>query len=68
MYCRQGRVLGHLLPILLTADMFSVVADKMFKYTNDFTLLAVVYSLFRRRATADTHGSDLQFIDERCSR
>ena len=38
----QGSVLGPLLFILYTSEMFELVENRVFAYANDFTLLAVV--------------------------
>ena len=40
----QGSVLGRLLFLLYTSELFSVLENKLFGYANDSTLIAVVPS------------------------
>ena len=48
----QGSVLGPLLFVLYTRDMFSVVENSMFNYADDSTLVAVVKSPGDRQRVA----------------
>ena len=42
--CPQGSVLGPQLFLLYTADLFSIVENKLFGHADDYTLVAVVPS------------------------
>ena len=48
----QGRVLGLLLFLLCTAELFSVVENKLYGYADDSTLVAVVPSPDERVAVS----------------
>ena len=63
----QGSVLGPLLFILYTADMFSVVDNKLYNYADDSTLVAAVRSPADRVSVADSLNADLHRIGKWCS-
>ena len=48
----QGSVLGPLLFLLYTAELFSVVENRLYGYTDDSTLVAVVPSPSERVAVS----------------
>ena len=55
----QGSVLGPLLYLLYTAELFSVVENKLYSYADDSTLVAVVPSLGERVAVSESMNHDL---------
>ena len=62
----QGSVLGPLLFILNTSEMFELVENRQYAYTDDSTLLAVVRKPADRPAIA-TLNRDLARIQELCN-
>ena len=50
----QGSVLGPLLFILYTSEMFELVENRLYVYADDSTLLAVVCKPADRPAVADS--------------
>ena len=62
----QGSVLGPLLFILYTADLFSDVKSHLFSYADDTTLLSVVPSPSDRGLIAESINSDLDRIQQWC--
>ena len=56
---RQGSVLGPLLFILYTSEMFELVENSIYSYADDFALLAVVHKLADRLAGAASFNRDL---------
>ena len=55
----QGNVLGPLLFLLYTSELFSILESKLFGYANDPTLIAVVPSLGVRVTVAESLSRDL---------
>ena len=41
----QGSVLGPLLFVLYTSEMFELVENKLFAYADDSTLLAIIFGV-----------------------
>jgi len=62
----QGSVLGPLLFILYTADLFDLVENDLFTYADDATLVAVARSPVDRLYVADSINRDLFAIDSWC--
>ena len=62
----QGSVLGPLLFIIYTSDMWHGLENKLIAYADDATLLAVVPSPCLRNAVADSLNRDLTRIYEWC--
>ena len=58
----QGSVLGPLLFLLYTSELFSVLENKLIGYTDDSTLIAVVPSPGLRVAVAESLSRDLASI------
>ena len=54
----QGSVLGPLLFILYTSEMFELVENRLFAYSDDSTQLAVVRRPEDRPAVAASHNRD----------
>ena len=54
----QGSVLGPLLFILYTSEMFELVESRLFFYADDSTLLAVVRKAADRPAVAASFNRD----------
>ena len=50
----QGRVLGPLLFLLYTSELFSILENKLMGYADDSTLMAVVLSPDVRVAVAES--------------
>ena len=61
----QGRVLGSLLCILYTSEMFDLVENRLFAYADDYTLLAVVRKPADRPAVIAFFKRDFFRIQER---
>ena len=64
---RQGSVLGKLLFILYTSEMFELVENRLFANADDSTLLAVVRKKADKPAVAASINRDLARIQERCN-
>ena len=63
----QGSVVGPLLFIQYTREMFEPVENRLFAYTDDSTLLAVVRKPTDRPAVAASLNRDLARIQEWCN-
>jgi len=63
----QGSVLGPLLFILYTADLFSVVNNLLVGYADDATLVSVAQRPADREAVSRSLQSDLDSINSWCS-
>ena len=63
----QGCVLGPLLFILYTSEMFELVENRLYAYVDDSTLVAVVRKLAGRPALAVSLNRDLVIIQEWCN-
>ena len=63
----QGSVLGPLLFILFTADMWNNLENKIISYADDTTLYAEVNSPCDRNIVADSLNRDLRNIQSWCS-
>ena len=62
----QGSVLGPLLFLLYTSELFSVLENKLIGYADDSTLIAVVPSPGLRVAVAESLNRDLVKVSEWC--
>ncbi|KAI3381869.1 hypothetical protein SNEBB_010891 [Seison nebaliae] len=62
----QGSVLGPLLFILYTADLYNIVKNDLFGYADDKTLLSVIPSPADRQTVAVSLNRDLELINEWC--
>ena len=62
----QGSVLGPLLFILYTSEMFDLVENRLFAYADDSTLLAVIRRLSDRPTVVVSVNRDLVRIHEWC--
>ena len=62
----QGSVLGPLLFLLYTLELFSILENKMIGYADDSTLMAVVPSPGVRVAVAESLTRDLGRVSEWC--
>ena len=62
----QGSVLGPLLFILYTSEIFSILENKLVGYAADSTLIAVVPSPALRVAVAESLSRDLVKVSEWC--
>ena len=62
----QGSVLGTLLFLLYTSELFSILKNKLIGYANDSTLMAVVPSPGVRVAVAESLIRDLGRVSEWC--
>ena len=62
----QGSVLGLLLFLLYTLELFSILVNKLQCYADDSTLMAVVSSPGVRVAVAESLIRDLGRISEWC--
>ena len=60
----QGSVLGPLLFLLYTSELFSVLENKLIGYADDSTLIAVVPSPGLRDAVAESLSRDLVKVSE----
>ena len=63
----QESVLGPLLFRLYTAELFSVVENKLYRYADDSTLVAVVTSPGQRVAVSKSINRDLNSFSEWCN-
>ena len=63
----QGSVLGPLLFILYTSEMFALVMNRLYAYGDDSTLPAVVRKPADRPAVATSLNRDLARIHEWCN-
>ena len=62
----RGSVLGPLLFLLYTSELFSILENKLIGYADDFTLMAVLPSPGLRVAVAESLISDLGRVSEWC--
>ena len=62
----QGRVLGLLLFLLYTLELFSTLENKLIGYPDDATLMAVVPSPDVKVAVAESLIRDLGRVSEWC--
>ena len=62
----QGSVLGPLLFLVYTSDLFSILENKLIGYADDSTLIAVVPSPGLRVAVAESLSGDLVKVNEWC--
>ena len=62
----QGSVLGPLLFLLYTSELFSILENKLIGYADDSTLIAVVPSPGLRVAVAESLSRDLVKVNEWC--
>ena len=60
----QGSVLGPVLFLLSTSELFSVLENKLIGYADDSTLIAVVPSPWLRVAVAESLSRDLVKVSE----
>ena len=58
----QGSVLCPQLFLLYTAELFSIVENKLYGYDNDSTLVAVVPSPVERVAVSESMTRDLNMV------
>ena len=58
----QGSVLGPQLFLLYTAELFSIVENKLYSYVDDSTLVAVVPSPGERVALSESMNRDLNRV------
>ena len=63
----RGSILGPLLLLLYTAELFSVVENKLYGYADDSTLVAVVPSPGERVAVSESMNRDLNRVGAWCS-
>ena len=64
----QGSILGPLLYILCTSEMFDLVENRLIAYADDSTLLAVILRPSDRPTVAASVNRDLARIHEWCGR
>ena len=62
----QGSVLGPLLFIRYTSELFSILENRRIDYADDSTLIAVVPSLGVRVTVAECLSRDLAKVSESC--
>ena len=62
----QGSVLGPLMFLLYTSELFSILESKLIGYADDSTLMAVVPSPGVRVAVAESLIRDLGRVSEWC--
>ena len=62
----HGSVLGPLLFLLYTSELFSILENKLIGYADDFTLIAVVTSPGVRAAVAESLSRGLMMVNEWC--
>ena len=58
----QASVLGQQLFLLYTAELFSIVENKLYGYADDSTLVAIVPSHFERVAVSESMNRDLNRV------
>ena len=63
----QGSVLGQQLFLLYTAELFSIVENKLYGYADDSTLVAVVPSTGERVAVSESINRDLNMVSVWCN-
>ena len=63
----QGSALGQQLFLLYTAELFSIVENKLYGYAGDSTLLAVVPSPGERAAVSESMNRDLNRVSVWCN-
>ena len=63
----QGSILGPQLFLLYTAELFSIVKNKLYGYADDSTLVAVVPSPFQRVAVSESMNRDLNGVSVWCN-
>ena len=63
----QGSVLGPELFLLYTAEPFSIVANKIYCYADDSTLVAVVPSPGESVAVSESMNRDLNRVSVWCN-
>ena len=63
----RGSVLGPLLFLLYTAELFSVVENKLYGYVDNSTLVAVVASPGERVAVSESINFDLNRVSAWCN-
>ena len=63
----QGSVLGLLMFLLYTAELFSVVENKLYGYADDFTLVAIVPSPGEKVAVSESMNCDLNRVNVWCN-
>ena len=63
----QGSVLGLQLFLLYTAELFSIVENKLYGYADDSTLVAVVSSPGERVAVSESMNCDLNRVGGWCN-
>ena len=63
----QGSVLGPLLFLLYTSELFSILENKLIDYADDSTLVAVVPSPGVRVTVAESLSRDLVKVSELCA-
>ena len=63
----EGSVLGPLLYLLYTSELFSILENKLIGYADDSTLMAVVPSPGVRVAVAESLNRDLGMVNEWCN-
>ena len=62
----QGSVLGPLLFLLYTSEVFSILENKLIGYADDSTLMAAVPSPGARVTVAESLNHDLVRVNARC--
>ena len=62
----QGSVLGPLLFLIYTLELFSILENKLIGYADDSTLIAVVRSTGLRVAVAEALSRDFVKVSEWC--
>ena len=63
----QGSVLGPLLFLLFTSELFSILENKLIGYADDSTLMAVVPSPGARVMVAESLSRDLVRVNAWCA-
>ena len=63
----QGSVLGPLLFLLYTSELFSILENELVGYADDSTLVAVVPSPDVRVAVSESLNRDLSRVSEWCN-
>ena len=63
---RQGRVLGPLLFLLYTSELFFILKNKLIGYADDSTLMAVVPSTGAQVTVAESLNHDLVRVNAWC--